>query len=54
MTDDPRATEQCRAWSTVQCPEFAAFLAEMERLFKSGEPFIASPASLEIETQTKD
>jgi hypothetical protein len=51
---DPRATEQCRAWSTVVLRDYQEFLNEMERLFKSGQSFVAIPASLEIETQTKD
>jgi hypothetical protein len=53
MSDDPRATEQCRAWSTVALRDYQEFLNEMESLFKSGQPFVANPASLEIETQTQ-
>jgi hypothetical protein len=53
MSDDPRATEQCRAWSTRALRDYQEFLNEMESLFKSGTPFVATPASLEIETQTQ-
>lgn len=54
MTEDATATGQCRAWSTVALRDYQEFLNEMERLFKSGDPFVASPAVLEIYTQQKE
>jgi hypothetical protein len=54
MTDNPHNPEVCRAWSTDKFKELGEFLAELERLFKSGDPFIASPASLEIYTHKEN